>query len=161
MLEPTLSVIASVAPSFAPMITWLIWLMWSASSCASACAVMVGSTGSWVVESVLAMAHDLSRMDVIVAVSVDRMQERSDSGVAMLLVSSFSIPLPGLPGLYVLLSTHGHGGECCDGIVGVLVAGVVWECEFGDRGLYVVMCGSTSSETGVVVHVAVAKIAKL
>jgi uncharacterized protein with von Willebrand factor type A (vWA) domain len=38
------------------------------------------------------------------AASVDQMRERSDGGVAVLLVSSFSMPLPGLPGLYVLLS---------------------------------------------------------
>ena len=65
---------------------------------------MVGSTGSWVVDSASAMASDSSRMDLIVAALVERMRERSDGGVAMLLVSSFSILLPGLPGLYLLLS---------------------------------------------------------
>ena len=64
---------------------------------------MVGSTGSWGVERALAMARISSRMDEIVAASVDRIQERSDGGAAVLLMSSFSTFL-GLPGLYLLLS---------------------------------------------------------
>ena len=46
----------------------------------------------------------LSRMDMIVAASVERIQDRSDDGMAVLLMSSFSMPLPGLPVLYMLLS---------------------------------------------------------
>ena len=42
--------------------------------------------------------------DLMVAALVERMQEKRDGGVVMLLLSSFDMMLPGSPRLYVLLS---------------------------------------------------------
>ena len=75
----------------------MTWLMWMALSCASAQVVMVGSKGSWRVDRALAMAHVLLGTDVIATASVEWIREKSDDGVAMQLMSSFSMPFLGLP----------------------------------------------------------------
>ena len=67
------------------------------------------------------MARALCRMDVIVVASVDRIQERSDSGVDVLLMSSFST---GVIGAFEHTTDAREEGR--DGVMGVLVAGVVW-----------------------------------
>ncbi len=60
---------------------------------------MVGSKGSWRVDRASAMVSVLLRMDVIATASVEWIQEKSDGGVAMQLMSSFSMPFLGLPRL--------------------------------------------------------------
>ena len=99
MSEPTLLVMASVAPSFTPVTAWLIWLMWLASSCASARVVMVGRMVSWGMDLATVMAFTSLRTDLMVAALVNRMQDRRDGGVAVLLMGSFSMLWLGSPGL--------------------------------------------------------------
>ena len=65
--------------------------------------------GSAVTVAVLiawAVAHDAARIDITVATLVDLMVGRRLGGVAMLLTSSWAMPLPGLAGLNMLLSTQ-------------------------------------------------------
>ena len=97
------------------------------------------------------MAFVLLRTDLIVAVSVNQLSDMRNGRVSTLLLSSFSIPLPGSTGLYILLSAQ------CTPMMkvvmvswGELVAGVVWESKFVDCFLFVITCGGACCETGVI-----------
>ena len=92
------------------------------------------------------MAHLTSRMYVIVAALVEWIREWSGHAADEQLLRAIS-------GVAWVVRAFEHAADACeergDGIMCVLVAGVPWEHEFGDRSLHVVTCGGTSSERSV------------